>query len=138
MSSVAALFAVAVRIVGRPVMHWLYAGKFDDLTPLLYMLALLPLLMGIGNTMNDALKAAEKPRFVFYAYLSSGAATLLGGIPLVMHFGLRGAVYGLLLSATVYTLSLAVGFLWLVSSKAAERPAALTCERVTGRAQREP
>jgi O-antigen/teichoic acid export membrane protein len=108
--STTALFALSIRIIGRPVMHWLYNGKFDNLTPLLNILAFLPLLMGIGNVMNCTLTAAEKPRIVFYAYLSSGAATLLGGIPLVIHFGLRGAVYGLLLSAAAYTSALAVGF----------------------------
>ena len=108
--SATALFVLAVRIVGRPVMHWLYNGKFDDLASLLYILAFLPLLMGIGSVMSCALNAAEKPRLVFYAYLSSGAATLLGGIPLVIHLGLRGAVYGLLISAAVYAAALAVAF----------------------------
>jgi O-antigen/teichoic acid export membrane protein len=105
------VFVLVVRLAGRPVMHWLYAGKFDGLAPLLYILAFLPLIMGIGNMMNDALKAAEKPKLVFYAYLCSGTATLLGGIPLVIRFGLMGAVYGLLLSAAVYTAALAMGFL---------------------------
>ena len=99
-------------------MHWLYNGKFDDLAPLLYLLAYLPLLMGIGNTINDALKAAEKPKLVFYAYLCSGTATLLGGIPLVIRLGLTGAVYGLLLSAGVYTGALALGFFLIVYRKA--------------------
>ena len=73
-------------------------------------LSLLPLVMGIGNTMNDALKAAEEPRFVFYAYLCSGAVTFLAGIPLVRQFGLRGAVFGLLLSAIAYSCTLAIAF----------------------------
>jgi O-antigen/teichoic acid export membrane protein len=115
--SATALFTLAVRITGRPVMHWLYNGKFDDLVPLLYALAFLPLLMGIGNAMNDALKAVEKPRLVFYAYLCSGAATFLGGIPLVIHFGLPGAVYGMLLSGATYTATLAVGFFFAVYAK---------------------
>ncbi len=105
-----ALFAAAVRLLGRPAMHLLYNGKFDDLAPVLYLLAFLPLLMGIGNVMACALNAAEKPRLVFHAYVASGAATLLGGIPLVIHFGLMGAAYGLLLSAVVYTAALSVGF----------------------------
>lgn len=116
-SSVTALFALAVRLVGRPVMHWLYAGKFDDLTPMLYMLAFLPLLMGIGNSMGEALKAIEKPKLIFVAYVCSGAATFLGGIPLVVHFGLRGAVYGMLLSGATYTGALAIGFLLNVYGK---------------------
>jgi len=103
-------FAIAVRILGRPVMHWLYNGKFDNLAPLLYILAYLPLLMGIGSVMSCALNAAEKPRLVFYGYVCSGAATFLGGIPLVIHFGLQGAGYGLLLSAATYSAVLSFGF----------------------------
>jgi O-antigen/teichoic acid export membrane protein len=112
------LFAFTVRIVGKPVMHWLYNGKFDDLAPMLYVLAFLPLVMGIGNTMNDALKATEHPKMVFYAYLCSGAATLLGGIPLVIRFGLPGAVYGMFLSATAYTCALAVSYFSTIYLKA--------------------
>jgi O-antigen/teichoic acid export membrane protein len=108
--SATAFFALAVRIVGLPVMHWLYAGKFDDLAPMLYVLAFLPLLLGIGNVMSWALNAVEKPKLVFYAYLFSGTATVFGGIPLVTHFGLRGAVYGMLLSAAAYSIVLASGF----------------------------
>jgi O-antigen/teichoic acid export membrane protein len=118
--SATALFALAARIVGKPVMHFLYNGKFDDLAPLLYVLAFLPLTMGIGNVLGSALSAAEKPKFVFCAYVCSGAATLLGGIPLVIRFGLMGAVYGLLLSAGVYTSALAYGFFLVVYRKATQ------------------
>jgi len=113
-ASTSALFAVAVRIGGSPVLHWLYAGKFDDLAPLLYTLSFLPLLMGIGNTINCALKAVEKPKLVFWAYACSGSATFLGGIPLVMRFGLWGAVYGMLLSGAAYTGALALMFFLVV------------------------
>jgi O-antigen/teichoic acid export membrane protein len=90
--------------------HFLYAGKYDGLAPYLFMLTLVPLVMWIGSTMGHALNAAEKPRFVFWAYVSSGAATFLLGIPLVIHFGLWGAVYGMLLSGTTYTIALAISF----------------------------
>jgi O-antigen/teichoic acid export membrane protein len=66
--------------------------------------------MGIGNTMNNALIASEKPKLVFFAYVCSAAVTFLGGIPLVIHFGLWGAVYGMLLSGTLYTGALALAF----------------------------
>ena len=56
--------------------------------------------------------AAEKPKFVFYAYVCSGAATLLGGIPLVIRFGLLGAVFGLLVSAATYTGAMGMGFIY--------------------------
>jgi O-antigen/teichoic acid export membrane protein len=110
-------FVACVNLFGKPVMHFLYAGKFDDVAPLLGMLALLPVVMAIGNTMNSALKAVEKPKLVFYAYLCSGSITVLLGAPLVTHFGLRGVVYGLLLSAGAYTVALAVGLLSSVYRK---------------------
>jgi len=66
--------------------------------------------MGTGNTMNNALISSERPKLVFLAYVCSAAATFLGGIPLVLHFGLWGAVYGMLLSGVTYTGALAVAF----------------------------
>jgi O-antigen/teichoic acid export membrane protein len=107
---VTAAFALCVRTLGAQTMHALYAGRFDGLAPLLSILAFLPLVMGIGHTMNDALKAVERPRVVFYAYLSGGAATCLLGIPLMSRFGLRGAVYGMLASGGTYSLALIAGF----------------------------
>jgi O-antigen/teichoic acid export membrane protein len=108
---VSATFAVALNFVGKPLMHRLYAGKFDHIASLVGLLALLPMIMGTGNTINAALKALEKPKAVFYAYVTSGATTFLLGIPLVIRFGLHGAVYGMLASAAAYSAALAVAFL---------------------------
>jgi O-antigen/teichoic acid export membrane protein len=115
---VTASFALGVRVLGRPLMHLLYAGGFDDLSPLLYVLAFCPLIMGIGNTMNDALKAMERPKFVFLAYVCSGITTFLAGVPLVRHFGLPGAVYGMLVSAAAYSAFLVFSFFLLVPQRA--------------------
>lgn len=108
---------VGIRVFGAPFVHWLYAGKFDNALSLLNILAGIPIIMGIGNTMNDALKSMEKPHVVFYAYLASGAMTLAVGLPLVKHLGIRGAVIGMVLSAAAYTSLLAVGFLHAVLGK---------------------
>jgi O-antigen/teichoic acid export membrane protein len=117
-TGISALFAVTVRLAGKSVLHVLYAGRFDSLAGPLYLLALLPLAMAIGNTINDALKAAERPKLIFYAYLASGAATVCAGIPLVMRYGVRGAVLGVLVSAAAYTTALIVGFLATFSGEA--------------------
>ena len=108
-------FAFFVNLFGKRIMHVLYAGRFDDIAPLVGILALLPVVMGIGNTINAALKAMEKPQAVFYGYVASGAATFLIGLPLIVYFGLRGAVYGMLVSAGVYTITLGIGFILLCS-----------------------
>jgi O-antigen/teichoic acid export membrane protein len=103
-------FAVFVHTVGSRVLHLLYTGKFDDLAPLLFLLALVPLTMAIGNTMSDAIRAVEKPRLVFYSAVSSALATFVVGLPLVKYFGLQGAVYGMIVSAATFTASLAIAF----------------------------
>jgi O-antigen/teichoic acid export membrane protein len=107
---ISGLYVVVVRIVGRPLVHVLYAGKYDGLAPYLYLLTAVPLVMWVGGTMGHALNAVEKPHFVFWAYITSGAATLFLGIPLVIHLGLWGAVYGMLLSSVAYTLALIISF----------------------------
>ena len=110
MLGITLLFALTVRLVGTPLMHVLYAGKFDGLAPLLFVLALVPLSTGIGCTFSDAMRAAERPRLVFYAYVSSAIATLVLGMPLVIYLGLRGAVYGMVLSGATFTCALALAF----------------------------
>lgn len=130
-------FAACINLFGKPVMHFLYAGNFDDVAPLLGSLALLPVVKGIGNTMNDAIKAVERPKLVSYAYLCSGSTTVLLGVPLAIHFGLRGVVYGIVLSAAAYTVALAACLIFVVSSKAAQNPALLARQRAPGGAQRE-
>jgi O-antigen/teichoic acid export membrane protein len=119
---VTGLFAVSIWTLGKPVMHLLYAGNYDGLASHLFVLALLPLLLGIGNTMNNALIASERPRLVFFAYVSSAAATFLGGIPLVVHFGLWGAVYGMLLSGVTYTGALTLAFSHRFHRRVAAQP----------------
>jgi O-antigen/teichoic acid export membrane protein len=101
-------FAVCVGVFGKAVAHLLYGGRYDGAAPLLAMLGLLPLIMGTGHTMNAALKSMEKPKLVFWAYVCSGSVTFLFGIPLIRHSGLRGAVYGMLLSGVAYTATLAL------------------------------
>jgi O-antigen/teichoic acid export membrane protein len=110
-------YAIFIWILAKPLMHSVYVGKFDDVSTWLGTLALLPVVMGIGNSANVALKSIERPDIVLYAYLASGAATFLMGIPLVIHFGLRGAVYGMLVSASVYTITMLVGLVSLALTK---------------------
>jgi O-antigen/teichoic acid export membrane protein len=113
------LFALAVRFVGAIAMHVLYAGKFDGLAPLLFLLTLVPVCMGVAGTLSDAIRAAERPRLVFYAYVSSAIATFAAGMPLVIHLGLRGAVYGMTLSGATFAGTLALAFWFYVPKDSA-------------------
>lgn len=118
-SSATLMFFLIFNTFGKTVTHVLYGGRYDEAAPLLSLMLLLPVVMGIGHTMNAALKAAESPRLVFWAYAASAAVTFVAGVPLVAKFGLRGAVYGMLLSASSYTVAMAVGFVNCFSRKTA-------------------
>ncbi|MGA3196206.1 MAG: polysaccharide biosynthesis C-terminal domain-containing protein [Terriglobales bacterium] len=110
-------FALIVGVGSLRWLHLLYGGKFDDAAPLLRWYVLLPVVMGLGHAANAALKATEKPKAVFHAYLASGAITFVLGVPLVMRWGVRGAVFGMLLSAAGY--AAATGFSLCRSIRAA-------------------
>jgi O-antigen/teichoic acid export membrane protein len=127
-----ALFALGVRMLGVPTMHLFYGGKFDGLGPLLFVLGFLPLLLGIGNTMVLVLNAMERPMLVFWAYISGGVTTFVVGIPLVMHFGLRGAVYGMLVSGSAYTAALAIAFFFNVYRKVRHHAKLLSSAAASG------
>jgi len=109
-AAVTSAFAVLIGFLGKPLTHVLYGGRYDGAAALLGLLALAPLVMGVGHTMNAALKAAESPHLVFWAYVASGLVTFAAGAPLVVRFGLRGAAYGMLCSGASYTAALAAGF----------------------------
>lgn len=107
---ISSVFALVVGLGSLPLLHVVYGGKFDSVSPLLRWYVLLPVVMGVGHAANAALKAIEKPQMVFYAYLTSGVTTFALGIPLVMYLGLRGAVYGMLLSGASYAVVLGFSF----------------------------
>jgi len=105
------VYATLIRVLAAPLMHTIYSGRFDDLAALLSILALLPVMMALGNSANVALKSIERPDLVLWAYVASGLTTFVIGIPLVRHGGLRGAIYGMLVSAGIYSASMIV-MLW--------------------------
>ncbi|PYV72796.1 MAG: hypothetical protein DMG97_12790 [Acidobacteria bacterium] len=115
--SITGAYAVSIWIGGRVVLHSFYAGKFDDMAALLSLLVLLPIIMGIGNSVNVALKSMERPDLVFRAYVASGVATFVLGVPLVRYLGLKGAVCGMLTSASVYTIAMGTGLVITAGSK---------------------
>jgi O-antigen/teichoic acid export membrane protein len=96
-------FALTVHMLRLQLLHLIYGGKYDDLSYLLGILVLAPVIMGIGNSTNAVLKSIERPDAVFLAYFASGLITLTVGIPLVTRYGLPGAVYGMLASSVTYT-----------------------------------
>jgi len=106
----AVVFMFSIWLVGRELLSLIYDDKYNASFELLYIISLVPIFFAIGNAFNDALKAMEKPDWVFKAYVIGGVVTLLVGIPLVEVYGLVGAAWGMVVSAAAYGLVLCGGF----------------------------
>ncbi len=83
----------------QQVVHFLYAGNYQDLAPLVPWLAVASILqMSIAGP-TIGLRAMESPASVFVAYCASSAVSFLVGIPLAWRFGVRGVVLAMMASS---------------------------------------
>ena len=110
--TVAVTFFIWILLFGKEILDLMYSGKYTSSAHLLYIIGLTPIPLMVGNIFNDALKAMEQPKWVFYAYVGGGGVTIALGIPMVHGLGLVGAVWGILASSVAYGLMLFGGFYW--------------------------
>lgn len=75
---IAAAYTAAIWFVSRPVLHVLYAGKYDGDAPYLGPLSLLLVGEAVGGVAASALQALELPQKVFAAGLGGALLTVLG------------------------------------------------------------
>ena len=107
---IAVIFFALILIFGKELLDLLYSGKYTNSIKLLFIVALNPIILCVGNMYNDALKAMEQPKWVFFAYVFGGGVTIIMGIPMVFYSGLSGAAWGTVLSSLGYMILLAYGF----------------------------
>ena len=77
-----------------------YAGKYSEYAawPLL-LTGVLPLGACVTAVLSSALRALERPDWIFWCYLGSSIAVVLVGIPLIVTIGVTGALLGQLFSS---------------------------------------
>lgn len=83
---------LAVGLLHRLLVGWLYNGQYLLQSQLLWFLALLPLLDGVIIILASALRALEQPREIFIAYLIAAIVLLTMGTVLVAQLGLVGTI----------------------------------------------
>lgn len=104
------LNAALLGAFARPILHWLYDGKYDAVSRWLPLLALLPFLSSTSSVFGSALRAVERPDLVFKAYAASAAAAFVLAMPVLRHGGIGGAVVLILVTGGV-----TAGMLWSAS-----------------------
>jgi O-antigen/teichoic acid export membrane protein len=112
-SAVAIAWAIFLWLFGDQVYSVVYGGSYANSVGLLYILALIPPIVTVGNVLVDALRAMEEPRLVFIAFSVSGAITLAAGVPAILRFHESGAAWSMVASNVGYTLTLVVCYLWV-------------------------
>jgi O-antigen/teichoic acid export membrane protein len=85
-------YSAAVWFLARPLLHILYAGKYDSYAPYLTPLSLLLAGEAMAGVISSALRALELPKKVFAACLGGALLTFLG-ITYLRPFAMPGAVW---------------------------------------------
>ncbi len=91
-----------------PIVHHLYGGRYIQIISLLPWLALGSTLRISATAQTLALKAMGSPAKAFVAYFAACSAAILVGVPCTRWFGLRGALFGWILSSAVSLLGAVV------------------------------
>jgi O-antigen/teichoic acid export membrane protein len=86
----------------------LYAGKYQEYKtwPLLFT-GLVPITTTAAVIVGSALRALEKPKWIFWAYAASTVSVIVLGLPLTLHSGVLVATGSLFISSLVAAVALA-------------------------------
>jgi O-antigen/teichoic acid export membrane protein len=82
-----------------PVIHFLYAGQYSQVVPLVPVLAISSILSGAAMGPTIAIRAMRSPATVSLIYFGASIVALLVGIPACRAWGFRGAILAILLSS---------------------------------------
>jgi O-antigen/teichoic acid export membrane protein len=85
------LYWLLLALFQQPLVSWLYDGKYEDYTVLLWLLGLSPIVASVKQVMGQSLRALERPDSLFFAYALSAVVALTLGTALVYLFGIVGA-----------------------------------------------
>ena len=117
-----ALFAYLV----PPLLYWLalgafhkeivslaYGGRYAEYSGLLWLLGLAPVLAAAKEVLSQAVRALERPDWLFLAYLLSTIVIGTLGVGITYLWGIKGAGIGLMASQAVTTVVVAVALVKL-------------------------
>ena len=108
-----AVYWAILAMLHQPLVEWLYGGKYIKEAYLLVILGFLPVSASAVSVLGAALRAIERPDYVFKAYLLTCISGLIVGIPMAIFYGLLGAILGHIVSSLTTALAMGWGFLKL-------------------------
>lgn len=104
----ACLYLIVLFVAGSWLIHFLYDGKYDKLAWMLPLLGIGPLFSAVTTSWSGGLRIAGRRWAVVVVDVVGAFLTLTVGVFMIRHYGLVGAVAGILLSGAVRIPVLAV------------------------------
>jgi O-antigen/teichoic acid export membrane protein len=99
---IAALYGLLVVLIGKPLIRFVYGGRYDEVTSYLPVIAAVAVIESFAEGPSLGLKALEEPKLVFLAYGAGSLFTLMFGAAAVAVWGAFGAALGLLGSSAAF------------------------------------
>jgi len=100
------LYATVLGFFGSTFLQLLYQGKYIEHAGNLWLVGFLPIFAGLVMIYGSAIRAMEKPKLVFQSYIWVCAICVLIGLPITYHYGVAGAVIGMLVATMANALIL--------------------------------
>lgn len=104
----ALIFWIGIGMAGNTVFEWLYKGQYSEYANWLWVIGAVSLGSALVAVYSAALRAKEKQKELFAAYVVSTTITLTAGIYMTIKWGVVGAAFGLVISA----LTTAIAMSW--------------------------
>jgi O-antigen/teichoic acid export membrane protein len=92
------LYWMVLGLLHRPLIDWLYDGRYTGYAWLIWVLALVPIIAGVAEVQSTVLRALGRVDLVFWASVVSTVVALTVGVGALFMLGLSGVLVWLLLS----------------------------------------
>jgi O-antigen/teichoic acid export membrane protein len=95
------VYWVLIGSFGPDLIRLLYRGKYLEYGGYLWLAGLYPIVSGVAVVVRTALRALERPNFVFWSGVASSVCALTLTLFLIVRFGVAGAIAGISINMVV-------------------------------------
>ncbi|MBI9050317.1 MAG: hypothetical protein JEZ00_12920 [Anaerolineaceae bacterium] len=106
------VYLITVLLLQNQISDYIYKDRYIDYLWLFPILLSVPIVLSLSQGAQIGTRIMEKSKYLLYAYSLSSIFTLLIGPILINQLGLMGAALGRILSASIYSLSISIIFLY--------------------------
>jgi O-antigen/teichoic acid export membrane protein len=95
------LYWLCLGLSHEHLFRWLYGDRYSENAHLLWVVGLVPIACTLSTAIESSLRALERSDHVFRAHAFATVATCVVGVPLLLRWGLVGAIVGMLVAYAV-------------------------------------